>query len=55
MLELKKDSITEHAHHWLIEEVAGPTSLGRCLSCNEIREFRNSPADSVLQRAEYAA
>ena len=30
-------------HHWLIEQAAGPTSLGRCLRCGSEREFYNDP------------
>jgi len=30
-------------HHWLIEQAAGPTSLGRCLRCGAEREFYNDP------------
>jgi hypothetical protein len=30
-------------HHWLIEQAAGPTSVGRCLRCGAEREFYNDP------------
>jgi hypothetical protein len=46
---------TEHAHHWRIEEAAGPTSAGVCRTCGAERIFRNWPAEEVLQRAEYVA
>ncbi len=29
-------------HHWVIESPNGPTSVGRCRACGEIREFKNS-------------
>jgi hypothetical protein len=29
-------------HHWVIESPNGPTSLGRCSSCGELRQFKNS-------------
>ena len=44
-----------HAHHWLIEEACGPTSMGRCRDCGAERSFRNWPAEEVLVRAQYAA
>jgi len=28
-------------HHWVIETAKGPTSLGRCKKCHEVKEFRN--------------
>ena len=36
-------------HHWLIETPHGATSLGRCKVCGEIREFRNSAADTLWE------
>ena len=35
-----------HAHHWLISEPEGESSVGRCKSCGETREFKNWLADS---------
>ena len=29
-------------HHWIIESPNGPTSVGSCRICGEIREFKNS-------------
>jgi len=29
------------SHHWMIEEVVGPTSVGVCKLCGERKEFRN--------------
>jgi hypothetical protein len=29
------------AHHWLIEPAKGPTSVGVCKLCGEVREFSN--------------
>lgn len=34
-----------HAHHWVIEEAAGPLSGGRCKTCGEARAFKNWLAD----------
>jgi hypothetical protein len=36
-------------HHWLIETPHGATSLGRCKRCGEVREFRNSAADTLWE------
>ena len=36
-------------HHWLIESPHGATSMGRCKVCGEIREFRNSAADTLWE------
>jgi len=30
-----------HRHHWRIEEVQGPISMGSCLDCSATREFKN--------------
>jgi hypothetical protein len=36
-------------HHWVIESPHGATSLGRCKICDEVREFRNSAADTLWE------
>jgi hypothetical protein len=36
-------------HHWLIESPHGATSAGRCKRCGEVREFRNSAADTLWE------
>jgi hypothetical protein len=36
-------------HHWIIETPHGATSLGRCKICQEVREFRNSAADTLWE------
>ena len=36
-------------HHWVIESPHGATSQGRCKVCNEVREFRNSAADTLWE------
>jgi hypothetical protein len=36
-------------HHWVIESPQGATSLGRCKLCHEVREFRNSAADTLWE------
>ncbi len=36
-------------HHWLIETPRGSMSEGRCKTCGELREFRNSANDYVWE------
>src|SRR5688500_2168297 len=36
-------------HHWVIESPHGATSIGRCKVCTEVREFRNSAADTLWE------
>jgi hypothetical protein len=36
-------------HHWIIESPHGSTSMGRCKICSEVREFRNSAADTLWE------
>ena len=36
-------------HHWVIESPHGATSVGRCKVCDEVREFRNSTADTLWE------
>jgi len=36
-------------HHWVIESPHGATSVGRCKVCDEVREFRNSAADTLWE------
>jgi hypothetical protein len=36
-------------HHWLIDTPRGTMSQGRCKSCGEQREFRNSANDYVWE------
>ena len=36
-------------HHWLIESPHGATSFGRCKICGELKEFRNSAADTLWE------
>ena len=31
----------EHVHYWIIKTADGPTSMGRCKTCGESREFKN--------------
>ncbi len=35
-------TITQCAHHWIIETADGPVSKGACRLCGEEREFSNS-------------
>ncbi|MEO8540270.1 MAG: hypothetical protein ABI577_11060 [bacterium] len=44
-----------HTHHWIIDEVEGPTSEGQCQGCGAQRTFRNWPNEEILQRAQYVA
>ncbi len=34
-------------HHWMVEMVAGPTSMGICKFCGAEREFRNCFSYSI--------
>jgi len=36
-----QEAPAQHAHHWVIDEAAGPESHGVCRSCRAEREFRN--------------
>ena len=36
-------------HHWVIESPHGATSAGRCKICGEVKEFRNSAADTLWE------
>jgi hypothetical protein len=36
-------------HHWVIESPHGATSMGRCKICDEVKEFRNSAADTLWE------
>jgi hypothetical protein len=38
----KEAPISVCRHHWIIEPANGPVSRGVCLTCLEIRQFRNS-------------
>ncbi|MFN0093856.1 MAG: hypothetical protein ACKVVT_03640 [Dehalococcoidia bacterium] len=45
-----------HAHRWVIEEPAGPTSTGRCRGCGEERAFWNwVPETDFVTATDYAA
>ena len=37
----KRNGALECRHHWLIDSVRGPTSLGRCQYCAAERSFLN--------------
>ena len=39
-------AVTDHAHHWLIEEAHGAESRGVCKRCGAIKEFKNWLEDS---------
>ncbi len=42
-----------HPHHWCITEANGPTSVGVCRICAEVREFKNwIPEGDFTTRAE---
>jgi hypothetical protein len=46
---LVQDEVPVCRHHWLIESPHGATSMGRCKACGEVREFRNSAADTLWE------
>lgn len=42
-------------HYWVIESPNGPTSLGTCKWCGQLREFRNSFPTSGWERDHHEA
>jgi hypothetical protein len=48
MKQKAKEKLTEHPsaggcnHYWIIDVANGPTSLGKCKYCGEVREFYNA-------------
>ena len=48
-LEGVEEEAPQCRHHWVIESPQGATSLGRCKLCEEVREFRNSAADTLWE------
>ena len=38
-----EESKQKCTHFWIIDSPSGPTSLGRCKYCSEVREFSNDP------------
>ncbi|MPZ51088.1 MAG: hypothetical protein GEU75_17620 [Dehalococcoidia bacterium] len=47
--EIVEQEVPVCRHHWVIESPHGATSLGRCKRCSEVREFRNSAADTLWE------
>ena len=47
--EVLEQEVPTCRHHWLIESPHGATSFGRCKLCNEVKEFRNSAADTLWE------
>ncbi len=47
--ESEEQEVPQCRHHWVIETPHGATSIGRCKICSEIREFRNSAADTLWE------
>ena len=47
--EIVEQEAPQCRHHWVIESPHGATSLGRCKRCHEVREFRNSAADTLWE------
>ena len=43
------------AHYWKVDEVTGPTSMGRCATCGEEREFKNHLRDYNWDDVNYGA
>ena len=44
-----EEEVPQCKHHWVIESPHGATSAGRCKVCGDIREFRNSAADTLWE------
>jgi hypothetical protein len=44
-----EEAVVQCKHHWVIESPHGATSQGVCKICHEVREFRNSAADSMWE------
>ena len=42
---LEAQQVITCRHHWMIEPANGPTSIGICRNCREIKEFTNSVAE----------
>ena len=38
---LQQSPVETCTHNWMIQPAAGPTSLGMCRFCREVREFKN--------------
>jgi hypothetical protein len=49
IVEETEEQVILCRHHWVIESPQGATSQGRCKNCNEVREFRNSAADTLWE------
>jgi hypothetical protein len=47
--EIVEQEAPQCRHHWVIESPHGATSVGRCKLCKEVREFRNSAADTLWE------
>ena len=40
--QAKLDEVVVCTHHWVIQTLDGPVSIGRCKVCGEERQFNNS-------------
>jgi hypothetical protein len=47
--QIQEEEEPQCRHHWVIETPHGATSVGRCKVCKEVREFRNSAADTLWE------
>ncbi len=47
--EVQEEEVPRCRHHWVIESPQGATSMGTCKVCGEVREFRNSAADTLWE------
>ncbi len=47
--EVQEEEGPRCRHHWVIESPQGATSMGKCKVCGEIKEFRNSAADTLWE------
>ncbi len=41
-----RNDVQECSHHWVIQEGDGPTSIGVCRVCGQLKEFKNYLAAS---------
>ncbi len=47
--EIEEQEAPRCRHHWVIESPQGATSMGQCKVCGEVKEFRNSAADTLWE------
>jgi hypothetical protein len=47
--QIQGDQEPQCRHHWVIESPHGAMSAGRCKLCGEVKQFRNSAADTLWE------